>query len=380
MDIVRRLPFIYDIATSDRNWSVALDHISDAAEAKGAVIYASNNTEFLYNIVKTSSYYDDFPAEVQHYLSEFEDYDREVISLLYTLEPFSPYLDTDLWGPDFLERGRDDLTYIQKNFGIYRRVGFNVAYGAGWNAALATHYDQTVRSVQDSLNKNVAFLSTHLGKAIEVNRFFSQLRQKFQAVLTVLDNMDVGLCIALATGEIIVHNHRAEQIFASGNGIKLSRYNALQIDGDKEDSAIKAHIRECSKTASGQSSGRDHAVLVGKRDLGEPYLVEVSPIKDGDDELNEQFAGALVLVIDPDNPPNLSVGQLARLHHLTEAEEQVTSLLLEGYTHPEIASLRQVSAETVRNQTRAIYSKVNARNRAELIKKISSLSPPILRD
>ena len=51
---------------------------------------------------------------------------------------------------------------------------------------------------------------------------------------------------------------------------------------------------------------------------------------------------------------------------LTPAEAEVGLMLLKGYSHKEIAALRQVSERTVREQARAIYRKAGLTGRASL--------------
>ena len=52
--------------------------------------------------------------------------------------------------------------------------------------------------------------------------------------------------------------------------------------------------------------------------------------------------------------------------HLTEAEKEVTFLLLKGLSNKEIAAIRGTSVPTVRSQTNAIYSKSGLSSRSEL--------------
>lgn len=51
---------------------------------------------------------------------------------------------------------------------------------------------------------------------------------------------------------------------------------------------------------------------------------------------------------------------------LTEAEKEVSFLLLKGLTNKEIAGVRNTSVPTVRSQTNAIYSKSGLSGRSEL--------------
>lgn len=54
------------------------------------------------------------------------------------------------------------------------------------------------------------------------------------------------------------------------------------------------------------------------------------------------------------------------LWSLTEAEKEVSFLLLKGLSNKEVAEIRGTSTQTVRSQTNAIYSKSGLNSRSEL--------------
>lgn len=220
-------------------------------------------------------------------------------------------------------------------------------------------------------------LCQHLGKVLEINRFCSQLRKQYHAVLTVLDHVDVALGIVLPSGEVLVGNSRAQQLFDAANGIMLSNTRHLILKDEEQTAAIKSFIADCSATAMGSSGQKEHIIQIRKDTQEEPFLIEISPLRDGNDELGDKFAGALMMIIDPQNPPSVSTSTFANLYALTPAEAEVTELLLEGRTAAEIADIRDTSPDTARNQVKAIYTKSNVNGRAQLIRKIANLSPPI---
>lgn len=51
---------------------------------------------------------------------------------------------------------------------------------------------------------------------------------------------------------------------------------------------------------------------------------------------------------------------------LTQAESEIGLLMLKGFSHQEIAELRNASERTIREQARAVYRKAGLHNKAEL--------------
>ena len=104
----------------------------------------------------------------------------------------------------------------------------------------------------------------------------------------------------------------------------------------------------------------------------------MSPLRDGGGEFATGFAGAFLTIIDPQEPPKISPEALATLCGLTVSEREVASLLLAGRPASVIAEIRNVSPETIKTQSRAIYQKARVASRGELLRKAAHLSPPIV--
>lgn len=82
---------------------------------------------------------------------------------------------------------------------------------------------------------------------------------------------------------------------------------------------------------------------------------------------------ALALVIAPREPDHGPSGFLRRCFHLSEAEEEVALCLADGLDTEEIASLRQVSRNTIRNQIQSVLTKLGARNRGDVVRIVSQV-------
>jgi DNA-binding NarL/FixJ family response regulator len=73
-----------------------------------------------------------------------------------------------------------------------------------------------------------------------------------------------------------------------------------------------------------------------------------------------------------------------RLWRLTDAESEVALLMLKGFSHKEVASLRGTSEATVRQQARAVYEKTGLSGRAafcaffleDLLPPVPAIAPP----
>jgi len=290
--------------------------------------------------------------------------------------PFEWISDSQIW-PD-LDTDRDDFEYLLKTFGVARRGAFNISRHDSWDAILALHFEEGVQSPLAGTMNDAIVCMRHVSKAIELNRFFFDLRDRYKAALSILDRVDVGVCLANAAGSVLVENTRALKIFNARDGVTKGRQHHLLLANEDLQRSVQAQIQSCAGTAAGSANTFEHVLTVPKRSGGQPYVVEISPIRDGDDELNDKFSGVMILILDPDDPPDVRIDPVAALYRLSKAETEVLSLIARGKLLSCIAEIRSVSEQTVRNQLRSIYSKLSVSNRADLIRKIMSVSPPVL--
>jgi DNA-binding CsgD family transcriptional regulator len=377
MKLVSKLPYIYDVATSDDNWKTALDQFCGEGLAKGVAFYTSDNTDYGHFAEALNSFYSAKPELVTEYFTKFSNVDQSGVEVLFRSAPFKRIEDVDIW-PDYLmSQSRPDLEFLIENLGTFRRAAYNISTSKGWNAIVSLNFDANVKTFSENEIRSSNLLVQHLGKALEINRLSVRLRQRYNAVLSVLDRINVGICIALKTGEIFTQNARARKIFDANDGLSLNRYGYVKLFNPDKSVQLVDCISQCCRTAQGENDSIENSLLADRRSDKEPYFVEISPLRDGGQEIENEFAGAMLLIVDPDDPPKFANNPIKVLYKLTDTETEIASMLFDGKALTQIAEIRSVALDTVKNQCRAIYAKTGANNRAQLIRKIVSISPPV---
>ena len=379
VNILNRLPHIYDVATSDSNWTRALDQFCDQGGVKGVSFFSSDNTEYAHTAQAMNNYYGNpSRAEIANeYFSLFAEVDRKAVEYVFNKQPFKRIEDQEIWPDFFNQRSRPDLEFLAQHMNVFRRAAYNISASKGWNAIVSLNYGVEVTKFDPKHVEEANLLALHLGKALEINRFYSKLRQKYQAVLTMLNYVEVGMCIALKSGEIISKNRQAERILDANDGLCTNEYNRLNSFSCDTTDELNNAIGQCALTAIGKQSSPEKTILVKRKSGSLPYLIEITPLRDGEDELNDNISGALILIIDPENPIKLNSKPLQELFGLSNAEIEIVDLLFQGRSENEIADIRNVTLNTVKNQRKMIYSKTDVSNRAQLVRKAAAISPPI---
>jgi DNA-binding CsgD family transcriptional regulator len=85
-------------------------------------------------------------------------------------------------------------------------------------------------------------------------------------------------------------------------------------------------------------------------------------------------AALVVLLVDPEDCPDLSHSLLHQVFGLTKSEARLASQLLCGQSLQEIADTTGVSIGTVRTQTKAVFSKTHTHRQAQLVGLLTRLA------
>ncbi len=377
MDVLSILPFIYDAAMSQDHWMHALDHVTSGVSAKHTMLVVLNKSDYPYSVNTSSQGYIGKEPLIEQYIREYGHYDQEALQALQECPLYSQHRDIDIW-PDFDRlRERPDIEFIRKNFGIFRRAGYNLSFNKAVNAGIILQYDKKLQTIPKDSDSQAKILLPHISKAIEINRFYFRLQEQYNAILSALNHVKIGVCVFSPEGQLVIANAEAEKIFDQKDGIAIDRNDRIISSDIDLRNQIEHFVLANSETAKGRNHLNECVLSVLRRSGREPFLLEISPLRDADGEYEKGFAGALVTIIDPDNTYKYSVAPLKELYGLTNAETEIARLLANGYALKKISDIRGVAEDTVKNQTKSIYSKVNVRNRSQLIRKIVSISPPI---
>lgn len=369
------LPRIYDAALNETHWRGALDAVAEATEAKGAVLFALDKVGLPFAVQQFSSAYR--PEYLQYYIENLAKYEEEGFQKLMSLPVRTFVMDTEIW-PDVARHGnRPDYEWMRKNVGILRRGSARLNDLPGFVDTVGLQFPDSMEQIPRELIEYGELLFPHLAKAVELHRSFAILKSRFDAVLGALDHVKIGVCITSGHGDVIVSNKEARRIIDIGDGLTLGRDSRLRCSDPSVEARLANAIREAVLTVKGSSNTHETLIGVKRRSCLVPLLLEVSPLSDSVGELDPTLRGAIVFIIDPQNPRPFSTRAVSQAFGLSTALAEVCNRMVDGYTDKEIADMRGVSVETIRSQMKAVYEKTHTRRRADLVRVALSVTPPI---
>ena len=378
IDQMTALSRIYDAAVDPGAWVSAMTHVSGALEAKAAVLLVRDRTEALYKVMALSEPYNLMMAtHGLTYMQEFSHYETPDWQAYDQWNPGDPHPDTACGLTPEDRDARPDYVFMRETFQVRRRLGARLNENRVWFDALTSFYAEDQLSVPNHAYAVTRFLAPHLAKSVELGRMFGELRARYNAVLSVLDRVGVGLGVALANGEFVTVNAEARRLFSLEDGLSLGADRRLKFHDADRLPEVEHAIRTAADTAAGDAARHSFSMALARPSEKSAFLMEVSPLRDAKEELEPALHGAFFILIDPDHVPHLKLDRFQTLYGLTASEADVARLLLQGLEPAQIAEERRTSQHTVRNQIASVYAKSGARNRSDLVRLIVRVLPPV---
>ena len=379
-DVLRALPSIYDAAINSERWGAALDTTIPIVGAKqGGLLVSDLRESEPFSFSQHSAVYrsPSGKRKLQFYMENLVCWETEGWEIIRTLPKHSVIRDTDIWPDLDALQSRPDARFLQKEFCCFRRIAARLNDNRCWFDTLSLQYDSALATVPEGNITAIQTLLPHIAKAVEIGRAFTLLRERYQAVLTALDHVQIGMCLALDRGDVIVANSEAQRIFDLNDGIKLGRDQKILCRDPDIGQQIAEAVRVAAQTVRGENDAAEALLAVPRFSEEQPLLIEIAPLRDEHGEVEIGLEGALVMIIDPGNPRPFSTAKAAEAYHLTPAEAEVCRYLIDGWTNARIAEERRVTIDTVKTQIASILQKTATKRRSELIRLVLKSSPPV---
>lgn len=366
---------LYDSSLAPERWTEGLDAMTEAVGCKGALLMGMGADGLDYRLQSASSMWAPHAALAPVWRESYGQIDVEAQKRLFKQPLGVPLFDEEIWPDDDLWN-RDDMRFLRENVGTFLRMSLNFS-SHGVNAGVTLYFDQSVQQIGTKTRETAGLIAPHATQAIRINRLHHDLLLQYQAVLSVLDRVRMGIAVVARTGDIVVVNETACGLLESRGAVRLRSDRRLEIANEDASRTLQHCLDNALATAIDGKETAEAVVRIPRGPGREPLLLEILPLRDGRGEIEVGFAGALIYFIDPEQVNEFDLSPLRHAFQLTPAEMAVTEKLVIGHTIGEIAEMRGVSFHTVQAQTRAIYRKTRARSRGEIARRALTLKPPL---
>lgn len=362
---------IYSVITKPEQWAAVIE---DFTHTCGATASSFQLVDFRYpeisNMVNKYAIEHEYGEEYnQRFLQD--DYDAW---LRFATEPPLRWIsDEEAYQMPSTEIPSNN--FQREYMGLDRRVTMRLNRTPAWFNSMTLNYHAGRGNITEEEKATSFIFLRHIAQAAELSWPFALLNHRFQAVFTVLNHLQIGIIVTNAHGEIILNNNEADQILSDNNGISRSIDNKFCLASEELTHALNVKINEvCSVQGKETIVG---LMTVPRRDSSTLWLLEVTPITDLEGNLDKDFKGAIIYIIDAVKKDVILTEGMQMLFNLSPAESSICQMVTEGVKSAEIAERRNVSIETVRSQIKGLFTKTQTSNQLDLVRLALKVNLPV---
>lgn len=210
------------------------------------------------------------------------------------------------------------------------------------------------RSIREAAQR-LRELRPHLQRAVWLSRHVEQARVLQQRLDDMLCSTPHPVLLLTGAHRVVRLNDAAETVLRGGNGLTIDHSGRLRTASPETNSTLAAAIVNAVSL-----TGELQTVTVDRKNTTPLHLllsplpsINALPALDSEAE-----AVVLVTVIDPLSPQHDKKRALSAVFGLTDAETRVAVLLTTGIGRDSVATLLNVSIETVKKHTAACFRKI----------------------
>lgn len=269
------------------------------------------------------------------------------------------------------------IDFLRENFEVDHRSACRLSLHGAWTDVLAVQFALGRGGMSIEEQQAASVFVPHWARVVELHRTFLALRTRYNAALAALDHLHIGVCVISHYGDMAMKNVEIDRISDAHDGFSFTRSGGIHINDEEAYGQFRDAIDQALRTANGTGTIPERVIAIPRRSGEDPFLAEVMPLRDTAGELDRNFRGALVLLVDPARTDKISTEGMASLYHLTGAESEICRLIALGMETDEVADIKNISRETVRTHVKRILEKTNTNNRAQLVRLAHKVNLPI---
>lgn len=367
-------------STAPENWGAALDAFNDTFDVSASCMFSIHEfREFRMNFEWSDFHRKHLPPEVlERLLSGDDQGDARGYQTLFQNPPQRFYHEMDLFGVKrYEDLPHSDIRDVTENQGFIMRCAAALNPSGPWIDGFFCHHRKQAQWQGFMADKRTEVILPIMSNSVSLGRMLQALRARYNAALSVLDALGLGVFLVDRTGCVIEHNGEAQRILDQSDGLTLTKSKRITLHATDRTNALSAMVDAANGLLKGDIT-QAHSLLTAPRPSGAyDYLVSVRALSDETAELEAGLNCAFVTVIDPARDNHLSSEGVTALGQLSEAESAIVDLLIQGFRPAEVANQRDVSLNTVKTQLKTISQKLRCSTQSDIIRAAAATRVPL---
>lgn len=359
---------IYDAVVSPTDWPEVLDRLVDRIGAQGSIIFEWQGhdgeislTAPIHSGFYSASALETYLAKCQH----LEARDQDIIRSRTQEHDEIELLDDTLLASS--EDALREQEHVQKllRLGIFHRAAGVLNKDNRWISLFSVQLSSNRKPLNPGERHDLSEILPHLAKALDLGIPMRQLQNRYKAVLSAIDHLNVGVCVLDSRGMIVARNEEFRRQQETYRVFRVSPDGTLRLTdptGQRCLAGMMVHLNR-----HGRFGARPRKESLSGRTL-EPLCVEVSPLHRSGEIGTKGFDGFILCSTDTSLPMECDTRRIQQAFGLTSAETSLVEAIGQGLTNPEIADRRGRSVSTVNTQIKSVLAKSQCANRTQFVR------------
>lgn len=222
-------------------------------------------------------------------------------------------------------------------------------------------------------------LSGYFSRAIDIKKQYRQLEDSLHAVSNIVDKLPVAIILFDTEGNIVLSNHKANDILRESHFISLRNGMFCCKDGHAQ-TQIRNYFSKIAHIDSTEQNENDLIETIRFDNNTAPEMMSGLLFPFSHNTLQPQLKNHVALIISGALPgDSIHEKTIQDLFGVTPAEASLMKQLSLGRTADQIADEKHVSINTIKSQLKSIFLKTGTSKQQEVIKLVVT-SPAIYND
>lgn len=211
-------------------------------------------------------------------------------------------------------------------------------------------------------------LAPHLRQAYSIHVELGGESRRRTALSEVMDRLPFGVVLVDRSGRVLATSRSADRILLKENGLSITKGGFARATDPAADEALQRLLELAGNaTSNSDGEGKNYSLPIprpaGRADLS----AMVTGLLSIGEEAHADEPTTALFVSDPDADRLRSHEGLSTLYGLTKAECELTALLCEGVSLPDVARIRGVKLSTARSQLKQVFLKTGCSRQSDLV-------------